>query len=205
MNSKHKIKSAAFRSISLLMIALIAGCAGVQINSTPVDRFGVAKFETFSWRAAPIGQRQGSKDPLAVVDPTLRSAVNKALVGKGYREIPEGGDFVIDYQFKASLSEGALSSSAYKASNEFPAPNPNVVVNRRTNQALVDNAYALAGPREVNSILLEFSDGDSQGLVWAGSISKVVEDLNRDDSEGVRKSINRAVVRLLRTIPNAER
>lgn len=202
MSSKHKIKSAAFRSISLLMIALLAGCTGVQINSTPVDRFAAAKFETFSWRAAPIEQRQGSKDPLAAVDPTLRSAVNKALVGKGYREIPQGGDFVIDYQFKTSLSEGALSSSASKASNEFPAPNPNVVVNRRTNQALVDNAYALAGPREVNSILLEFSNGNSQGLVWAGSISKVVENLNQQDSEGVRKAINSTVARLLRGIPN---
>lgn len=205
MNGKHKIINAAYRFITVLMTTQLVACTGVQIYSTPVDRFASANFETFSWRAAPIAQRLDSKDPLAVLDPTLRSAVTKALASKGYRQTAEGGDFVIDYQFKASLSEGALSSSAFNADNEFPPPNPNVVVNRRTNQALVDNAYALAGPREVTSILLEFSNGNSQSLIWAGSISKVVEDLNREDGEPLRNALDTAIARLLRTIPSAVR
>ena len=195
--------SRLYRSIFVLTLSIVTSCSGIQTDTTPVDRFAAANYRSFSWRVAPFAQRLGGDDSLAALEPTLRSSISKALADKGYSELKEGGDFLISLQIEVRLSEGALSSSASKANNEFPAPNPNVVVNRRTDQALVDNAYALAGPREVSSILLAFSDGESQNLVWEGSISKVIENMNRQNSDPTRKAIGAAVSRVLRVIPNA--
>jgi hypothetical protein len=76
-------------------------------------------------------------------------------------------------------------------------------VNRRTDQALVDNAYALSGPRETNNMLLQFSDRTTQSLVWATSMTKIVENVNEENTKKMRKSVNAAVRKVLRQLPSA--
>ena len=187
-----------------LAIVGLSGCSGVQIDSAPVERFAEGNYQTYSWRVAAIENTDDSKDFMYVVDPTIRSAVNKELQSKGYRMVDAKGDFVIDYQFKTSLSDGALSSTALMSDNRYPIPNTEAVINRRTDQALVDNAYALSGPRQVNSVLITFSDGADQGLVWAASMSKIVEDVNQQDPKDMAKSVNSAVSRTFGKLPKAQ-
>lgn len=186
-----------------LLVGLLSGCIGVEVNTAPTDRFEEAGYKSYSWRAAPLGDIEGNDDPLYMVDPALRKAVDSRLAEKGYQRRDSGGDFLIDYIFKASLADGALSSTADIADNRYPVPDPDFLVNRRANQALVDNAYALSGPREMNSVLIQFSDGETQGLIWAASISRMVENLNRDNVEQMRKGLNKAVNRALQPLPPA--
>jgi hypothetical protein len=194
-------KGLTFMGLGLL--ALLAGCSNVQVDTTPNDRFKEGNYQTYNWLGAPIKNTGGSVDPLYVIDPTLRAAVDKKLTSKGYRQVEEGGDFQIDYQFKASIAEGALNMTATDANNQdIPVSSQDLLINRRADQALVDNAYALAGPKEVTSILLRFSDGASQNLVWAAGMSKVVDHANFD-AKRMQSGVDAAVNRALGRLPNA--
>ena len=190
-------------ALLLTAVALTSACAGIQVDSSSPEKFKAGNYKSYSWLGAPIENTAGSHDPLYVVDPALRAAVDKALADKGYRRVKSGGDFNIDYQLKASLADGELTSTARESDNIYPYPDA-AMVNRRTDQALVDNAYALSGPREMNSILLRFSDGKDQGLVWAGAMSKIVENLNHENSKKMVKGINSAVRQVLKPLPSVK-
>lgn len=193
-----------FRLLTALSLATLVACANVQVDTAPIDKFKAGNYHSYSWLGAPVENTAGSDDPLYVVDPALRKAVDETLAGKGYRRLETGGDFTIDYQFKASMADGALNTTAAKADNRYPVPSGGALINRGADQALVDNAYALSGVREMNSILLRFSDAESQSLVWAGAMSKIVEDVNQDSRDKMAKGISAAVNRVLRAIPDVE-
>ena len=192
------------RRTALFFIApLLVACTGIETNTTPVDRFAKGNYKTYSWRAEQIENTGNSSDPLYTIAPTLRAAVDEELASKGYRYQHEGGDFLIHYQFKVGLSEGVPNAIANSANNRYDIPDAAVVVNRRTDQALVDNAYALSGPRETNNMLLQFSDRTTQSLVWATSMTKIVENVNEENTKKMRKSVNAAVRKVLRQLPSA--
>lgn len=184
----------------LLASLTLGGCSGVQVDTTPNDRFEAGNYVTYNWQAAALDASGISSDPLYALDPTLRASVDQKLANKGYQRVDADGDFQIIYQFKASISEGALSMAATDANNQdIPVSSQDLVINRRADQALIDNAYALSGPREVTSILLTFTDGSSQNPIWAAGMSKVVDHANFDAkrmSSSVDKAVNRALGRL---------
>lgn len=196
-----------FRSVNLWLLCTgligslaLSGCSSVQVDTTPNDRFEAGNYVTYNWLAAALDASGVATDPLYALDPTLRASVDQKLASKGYQRVDRGGDFQVIYQFKASISEGALSSAATDAANQDnPISSQDLVINRRPDQALIDNAYALSGPREVTSILLTFTDGSTQNPVWAAGMSKVVDYANFDAkrmSASVDKAVNRALGRL---------
>lgn len=196
-----------FRSVNLWLLCTgligslaLSGCSSVQVDTTPNDRFEAGNYVTYNWLAAALDASGVATDPLYALDPTLRASVDQKLASKGYQRVDRGGDFQVIYQFKASISEGALSSAATDAANQDnPISSQDLVINRRPDQALIDNAYALSGPREVTNILLTFTDGSTQNPVWAAGMSKVVDYANFDAkrmSASVDKAVNRALGRL---------
>ncbi|MDB2351620.1 DUF4136 domain-containing protein [Luminiphilus sp.] len=198
-----------FRSVNLWLLCTgllgslaLGGCSGVQVDTTPNDRFEAGNYVTYNWQAAALDiEASGvTTDPFYALDPTLRASVDQKLASKGYQLVDRGGDFQVIYQFKASITEGALSTAATDANNQDnPISSQDLVINRRADQALIDNAYALSGPREVTSILLTFTDGSTQNPVWAAGMSKVVDHANFDAkrmSASVDKAVNRALGRL---------
>ncbi len=186
-----------------LVMPLLVACTGIQIDSAPLDRFNEGNYQSYSWRTAPLKTSTGDTDTLSIIDPALRAAVDRELSAKGYRQVASNGDFIIDYQFRAALAEGELNSTAREADNTSPYVDPNVVVNRQVNQALLDNAYALSGPKAINSIVIQFSSGDRQRLLWTTAINKMVENVNRDNVDKMTKGINAAVGRAFARLPLA--
>ena len=199
---KIQINNKARASFTGFLFFWLVGCASVQVDTMDTTAFKNGNYKTYSWMGAPIDNSAGSTDPLYVLDPALRSAVDAKLASKGYRYVDSGGDFVIDYQFKDTLVAGSLNSTAAEADNRHPAPTNQAVINRRPDQALVDNAYALSGPKELNSILIRFSDGENLTMVWAAGVSKVVDKLYFD-ADDLRNTINVAVDRALGRLPSA--
>ena len=203
MNKANDLRSAsqhaALMLLTVLCVGLLSACSGVQIERAPTERFNDAGYQTYSWRDLPIDNIGNSDDPLYNIGPSLRSAVNDSLADKGYVLKESGGDFVVYFEFRTVLTEGVLSS---KASNI--APIPQVVINRDTDQAMADNAYALSGVREMNSILLNFEDPQNQALVWAVSISKVVENLNHNDPAKMRRTLGKSIERAFRLLADVK-
>lgn len=184
--------------IVLLFTGLLSACSGVQIERAPTDRFNNAGYSSYSWRDLPIENTGKSDDPLYNIGPSLRAVVDESLADKGYTLKASGGDFVIHFEFRTALTDSAPSE---KTSN---IPIPQVVINRGTDQAMVDNAYALNGVREMNSILLNFEDQQNRALVWAVSMSKIVENLNRNDPARMRRALGQSVERAFRPLADAK-
>ena len=182
-------------AITLLCISIL-GCSTMQVDTAPADRFASKGYQTFSWRAeVPTGVPQ-SMETLYQLSTTVREVLLTALQAKGYQYQASGGDFVVSYAFGARLEGGIEPGS--------PNPGPtSAVINRSPDPAVMDNAYALSGPREVASLMLSFEDGGNLASIWSANISQVVENQNQPDLDKVRRKLEPSIARALRALPDA--
>ena len=182
-------------AITLLCIDML-GCAIMQVDTAPPDRFASKGYQTFSWRAeVPTGVPQ-SMETLYQLSTSVREVLSASLQKKGYRYEASGGDFLVSYAFGARLEGGTDPG--------MPNPAPtSSVINRSPDPAVMDNAYALSGPREVASLTLIFEDGDNLASVWSASISQVVETQNQPDLDTVRRKLEPGIARALQVLPDA--
>ena len=182
-------------AITLLCIDML-GCATMQVDTAPADRFASKGYQTFSWRAeVPTGVPQ-SMETLYQLSTSVREVLSASLQKKGYRYEASGGDFMVSHAFGARLEGGQEPVT--------PGLGPSgAVINRTPDGAVMDNAYALSGPREVASLMLSFEDGDNLALVWSASISQVVENQNQPDLDKVRRKLEPGIARALRVLPDA--
>ena len=182
---------------SLLSLTLtLTGCSSVQVESQPPDRFSAEQYHSYSWRAALPSGISGSMDELYRLSTIVREVVSQELDKKGYRSVESDGDFVISYAFKATLEAGVDPTAT-----EFNTTS--AVINRGVDPAEAANAQALAGPREIASLLLVFEDGKNLAPVWSATVSQVVENRNQPDLAKVRRKIEPGVAKALRVLPDA--
>ena len=59
----------------------------------------------------------------------------------------------------------------------------------QVNQAVVDNAYALAGVKETSNIALQFNDVTTKREVWQVFITKIVDNVNKIDMKVMKDSV----------------
>ena len=78
------------------------------------------------------------------------------------------------------------------------------MINRNPDQAIVDNTYALSGPREIASLVLLFEDGINLAPTWSASVSQVVENRNQPDLEKLRRKLQRGLAKAFRPLPDVK-
>lgn len=184
------------RGAALALCVTVLGCTTMQVDTAPSKRFAGKGYQTFSWRTeVPRGVPQ-SMENLYRLSSTVQDVINDALQKKGYRFEPSGGDFLVSYAFGARLEGGE--------DPVIPGLGPSgAVINRNPDGAVMDNAYALSGPREVASLMLSFEDGSNLASVWSASISQVVENQNQPDLDKVQRKLKSGVAKALRVLPDA--
>lgn len=180
---------------AILCIAMV-GCVTMEVDTSSPKRFADKNYQTFSWRSeVPTGVPQ-SMESLYRLSTTVREVVADALQKKGYRYEASGGDFLVSYSFRTRLEGG----------EEPVTPGVNTggaVINRNTDGAMMDNAYALSGPREVAMLMLSFEDGSNLATVWTASISQMVENQNQANLDKVQRRLETGVAKALRSLPDA--
>ena len=180
---------------AILCIAMV-GCVTMEVDTSSPKRFADKNYQTFSWRSeVPTGVPQ-SMESLYRLSTTVRGVVADALQKKGYRYEASGGDFLVSYSFRTRL----------EGSEEPVTPGVNTggaVINRNTDGAMMDNAYALSGPREVAMLMLSFEDGSNLATVWTASISQMVENQNQANLDKVQRRLDTGVAKALRSLPDA--
>ena len=112
---------------------------------------------------------------------------------------PERAQFSVDYLQAMALREGVSSQDASGGIDPIPSARPN----RQINQAMVDNANALAGVQTTNNIAIQFNDLATQEEVWHVVITKIVENVNQTDIERIERNVSRGISQGLRDLPNA--
>lgn len=179
-----------------LVCITFTGCATMEVETASSKRFADKQYQSFSWRSeVPTGVPQ-SMERLYTLSTTVREIVAEALEQKGYRYQPSGGDFMVSYAFGSRLEGGEDPVT--------PSFGPNTsVINRNPDGAVMDNAYALSGPREVASVMLTFEDGANLATVWTARISQIVENQNEADLKKVQRKLESGVTRALRALPDA--
>ena len=152
-------------ALGLLSMGLLA-CTTMQVDTMPADRFAAKGYDSFSWKSdIPTGM-SGSLDGFYQLSSTIRAVVMSELDKKGYRYKESGGDFVVSYELRAALEGGTTETAP-----DFGATT--AVINRNPDQAIIDNTYALSGPREIASLMLLFEDGINLAPTWSASVSQV--------------------------------
>ncbi|AQA17562.1 hypothetical protein BST95_04260 [Halioglobus japonicus] len=184
---------------SLAIALFLSACS--EIETRPVDSgdFASGNYVYYKWRSEPLANEAGSDDMLYVMDPLVRAAVDRNLADKGYRLSADSAQFTVDYLQAMGLREGVSSQDASGGIDPIPSARPN----RLINQAMVDNANALAGVHTTNNIAIQLNDAQSHEEVWRVVITKIVDDMNTRDPDKVAKNVNKAVDQGLRTLPKA--
>ena len=182
-------------AVTILCVSVL-GCTTMEVNTAPADRFTAKGYQTFSWRAeVPTGSAQ-SMETLYQLSTTVREVLSASLQKKGYQYQASGGDFVVSYAFGARLAGGIDPG--------MPNPAPiSSIINRSPDPAVMDNAYALGGPREVASLMLSFEDGENLASVWSANISQVVENQNQPNLDKTRHKLEPGIAKALRVLPDA--
>lgn len=183
-----------------VLVVLLGGCSSAQVDRADPDTFAAKGYRTYNWNYAQIEPLPSDTSAYATLAPIFREEMNRALANLGYREVAQGGQFVVSVQFKRSLADGVVSIE------KDPNPVvPRVVLNRDPDQASLDNAQALAGVRELNSVLIQFDDASDGGLLWAAAVSRVQEtaNVNELDPDQVRRNARQTLRRAMGQLPLA--
>jgi len=181
-----------------LLTTLLVACAAVEVDTWDTQGFAAGNFQTYSWRSEPFSREVYFRDPIYVIDPILRDLVDAELQDLGYRQVPRGGDFTVDYIYAPGVRLGAPSSAASNV-----APRAGVRPNTSISQAERDNAIALAGVKETRNIAIQLNNGHTGSEVWRAVITKIVANVNEVDAKSARSSLGKGVRRAFSDFPKA--
>ncbi len=182
----------------LLLGLLLAACSDIETRPAETETFAAGHYRYYSWRSEPPENMGSSQDPVYLIDPIVRRQVDKNLAEKGYVLDPARAQFSVDYIYAPGLRMGELSSEASNIT-----PYPSVTPNRQVNQAVVDNAYALAGVKETSNIALQFNDVTTKREVWQVVITKIVDNVNKIDMKVMKDSLREGIRKALEPLPPA--
>jgi hypothetical protein len=185
---------------SLLLLAL-GGCGTIETQHSDIAQFEASGFTYYTWRSEPLRNTTGSADALYIMDPIVRREVNANLAERGYVLDPARAQFSVDYLQATGLREGVSSQDASGGIDPIPSARPN----RQINQAMVDNAHALAGLQTTSNIAIQFNDVTTQREIWRVIITKIVDDVNEPDPATVERNLERGISKALKSLPEAGR
>jgi hypothetical protein len=184
------------RIVALALV--VSACSGVEVRPTDTAAFEAGNYTYYSWRSEPLGSGGASSDPIYLIDPVLRKAVDRELSAKGYVRDPARAQFSVDYVYAEGLRMGETGEEASNISTY-----PGVIPNRNVDQASVDNAIALGGVKETSNIGLQFNDVQRREEVWRVIVTKIIERVNNSDREALEKTVDAAIKQGLRPLPKA--
>lgn len=188
------------RILSTALVALsIAACSGVETRPDDTAKFEAGNYHYYKWRSEPLANNRNSTDPIYMVDPMLRRAVDKELKAKGYVLDPQQAQFSVDYVYAQGLRMGETAEEASNIS-----PYPGTIPNRNIDQASVDNAIALGGVKETSNIGIQFNDVAGKEEVWRVVVTKIIDRVNQTDVDSMKKTVNTAVKHGLRPLPDSD-
>lgn len=191
---------ALFLAASLLL-PVLGGCGSIETQHSDIAEFEASGFTYYAWRSAPLRNTAGSADTLYIMDPIVRREVDANLAERGYVLDPARAQFNVDYLQATGLREGVASQDASGGIDPIPSARPH----RQVNQAMVDNAHALAGLQTTSNIAIQFNDAKTQREIWRVIITKVIDDANEPDPAAVARNLERGISKALQPLPRAGR
>jgi len=165
-------------------VAVLGGCSTTAaVKSTPAARFDASQYRTYEWGTpAPVVVAYEDRErDAAVLEWTIRDAVDRTLSSKGYQRIEAGDpDFKVD--FGVRLEE--------KSADTF---GQYIKYRDAGGQQNLGGAYVFG--YEEGALVIEATDSRSSTRLWTGSERVVL-----DDGQDVKK-LEQAAGRILAGFP----
>ena len=183
------------RGLLLAFYFLFTGCSNIQVDITSNHHFNLEEYQSFCWKALIPDSLPDSMDSLDALTGVIRNFVSTKLQSNGYQYEPSDADFVVSFDFRTSLEKGIdLNNQPFKPSSSL--------INRRSDPALIDNAYALGGARKVASLLVTFEERQTFKPIWSVNISQILEKTNPIDLQQISSNLEKGLNRALRHLPS---
>ena len=181
-----------------LSLALMTGCASTFEASYDHDSaHDFTTYETFSWISKnPMKVGQSVRVPNPLLEPRISSAIEKALVAKGFKYViePEKADFVLSFTI-GSREEISVDS--------YPSMSAGVGMGYPSHWGWGGMYYGVGTETRVRQytegmLAIDIFDVKDRRPVWHGVATKRISDADRDDAEA---TINAAVDSVLAAFP----
>jgi hypothetical protein len=173
------------RALVLAVLALAgAGCSTAAVKTKSAPGFDTSRYQRYQWATpAPvvIANEERERDA-AVLEWTVRNAVDQQLAAKGYEQIVAGNaDFMVDFGIR-------LEEKSTDTFGEY--------IKYRDAGGKQELGPAYVFGYEESSVVLEITDARSGTRLWRGAARTVL-----DDGQDVTK-IEAAVGQMLAEFPS---
>lgn len=181
------------RSITLIVLIFIAGCASLQTDSKQDLAADFSEFETFAWLDHKVLPGDDVRVRDERVRKTVRDTIEQTLIAKGYRQSGTNqADFVVSWfgaieqKIKKENLDHLYSPYGYGTLLREPTLNP-------------ESSRAIAEYEE-GTLIIDLLDPVDRRLLWRGTgVGQVVKERT---PETALKNLARSVSRILDPIPS---
>ncbi|MEI7751178.1 MAG: DUF4136 domain-containing protein [Candidatus Omnitrophota bacterium] len=182
----------------VFVLFVLTGCATTEIHTDYDYKADFSALKTFAW--VP-DMKQESQDPRVaneVTDAKIRSAVEKALIAKGYQMTDAGqANFWVAYQ--AAIEE---KFDARMTNYPYTTPSTRNIANGNYAQ---DLTWAYGGSKtflshyEEGTLILDIVDPQGKKLMWRGTAQATLE--GGRDSAKKDARLNAGIQKIFATFP----
>ncbi|MFZ1199399.1 MAG: DUF4136 domain-containing protein [Desulfobacterales bacterium] len=184
------------RATLVVLMVMVAACAGIQVNQDYDPATDFARYRTFAWAPEPV---QKSGDVLIdspLMDRRIRSAIDLTLASKGFQAAAgDRPDFRVTYQLivrnqvEVTPAGPAFGWGAYPYGYwGYPYPFWGGI-----DYSSYVNLY------QEGTLIIDFTDSETHKLFWRGIGSRRVS--QQSTPEKTTAAVNRIVAEILAQYP----
>jgi len=177
-----------FTWTTILIVALIAGCSGIQVSQDYDPATGFGSLERFRWETTV---QESTGDPRLdnpLRDSRIRKAVEQVLKEKGFSPSKDGeATFLIRY--RETLNKKLESAGGIGFGIGSYGRHGGVAIGTGNNLRETEEA----------SLIIDFLDSESKTLLWRGTGTRRFKEY--DDPAKASQDINRLVEKILEQFP----
>src|SRR6201982_1339315 len=156
----------------LLFFALTAGAFAQQVKTDYDHNANFGQYKTYSW------EKVQTKDPLLV--DRIKSAVNSALVAKGWTELPSGGEVEV-FAIETTQNQQTLDTFY----NGFGGGR------RWGGFGGFGDATTTVETYKVGTLVVDLFDAKTEKLIWRSSSSDTLSDKADKNTKNLGKGVNK--------------
>ncbi|MBC2716625.1 MAG: DUF4136 domain-containing protein [Desulfobacteraceae bacterium] len=170
---------------------VVFGCSSIKVSQDYNQSMDFSSLKTYAWKYEEQKQTGDVQLDSPLLDDRIRSAIDRSLSARGYRQDAEGNpDFYIEYH---TTIQSRIESDNTRSGLS-------VGVGRATRYGSVA-VSSDSGIREYDEgmLVIDLIDADSEVLIWRGVGSRRVT--SQSKPEKITKNVNETVKKILDQFP----
>lgn len=184
------MNSISYRSIALLYLAILTGCATTRMNFDYDRDVRFGELKTFAWLAKATPETANDPITNSIVEKRFRRAISDGLSAKGYRFAEDNPDFTVTYHVSVGDDEETIYTFGdtvhpypYRRGFYFLG---GMSLNSRT----IRSGYRDA------TIIVDVINADGKELMWRGWSAESITGASISEH-----TITKAVTKILKSFP----